>query len=78
MKTTGKEFGLEINNEVDERYHIIKSTEAACEYLIQAHEKFGNWTLAAASYNMGMGGLSRQLEKQQVDSYYALDLNSET
>ncbi len=78
MKTTGKEFGLEINNEVDERYHIIKSTEAACEYLIQAHEKFGNWTLAAASYNMGMGGLNRQLEKQQVNSYYALDLNSET
>ena len=78
MKTTGKDFGLEINNEVDERYHLVKSTEAACKYLNQAHTKFGNWTLAAASYNMGMGGLNRQLTKQKVDSYYDLKLNSET
>lgn len=78
MKTTGKEYGLEINNEVDERYHIIKATEAACKYLNQAYQKFGNWTLAAASYNMGMGGLNRQLEKQNVNSYYDLKLNSET
>lgn len=78
MKTTGKEYGLEINNEVDERYHIERSTEAACKYLIKAHEKFGSWTLAAASYNMGMGGLNRQLTKQQVNSYYDLRLNSET
>lgn len=78
MKATGKDFGLEINNEVDERYHIIKSTEVACEYLLQAYTKFGNWTLAAASYNMGMGGLNRQITKQQVDSYYDLRLNTET
>ena len=78
MKTTGKDFGLEINNEVDERYHIIKSTEAACEYLNQAHDKFGSWTLAAASYNMGMGGLNKQINKQHVDSYYDLKLNTET
>lgn len=78
MKTTGKDYGLEINNEVDERYHIAKSTEAACEYLKQAHDKFGSWTLAAASYNMGMGGLNKQINKQQVDSYYDLKLNPET
>jgi len=78
MKPTGKDFGLEINNEVDERYHIIRSTEAACEYLAQAYLKFGNWTLAAASYNMGMGGLNRQIKKQHVDSYYDLKLNTET
>ena len=78
MKATGKDFGLEINNEVDERYHIVKSTEVACEYLLQAYEKFGSWTLAAASYNMGMGGLNRQITKQHVSSYYDLRLNTET
>jgi soluble lytic murein transglycosylase-like protein len=78
MKTTGKDFGLEINSEVDERYHVAKSTEVACKYLNQAYKKFGNWTLAAASYNMGMGGLNKQLNKQSVDSYFDLKLNSET
>lgn len=78
MKSTGKEYGLEIYSEVDERYHIEKSTQAACDYLNMAHNKFGNWTLAAASYNMGMGGLNNQLKKQQVNSYYDLLLNSET
>ncbi len=78
MKSTGKEMGLEINSEVDERYHVAKSTHVACRYLNDAYAKFGSWTLAAASYNMGMGGLNRQLTKQQVDSYYDLKLNSET
>lgn len=78
MKTTGKQYGLEINSEVDERYHIAKSTQAACKYLNEAYKKFGSWTLAAASYNMGMGGLNRQITKQKVDSYYDLKLNTET
>lgn len=78
MKTTGKEMGLEINSEVDERYHVEKATEVACKYLNDAYKKFGSWTLAAASYNMGMGGLNRQLNKQKVDSYYDLKLNTET
>ena len=78
MKTTGKEMGLEINNEVDERYHVAKATEVACQYLNDAYQRFGSWTLAAASYNMGMGGLNRQLNKQHVDSYYDLKLNTET
>ncbi|MEY2963907.1 MAG: rane-bound lytic murein transglycosylase [Bacteroidota bacterium] len=78
MKTTGTEKGLEIDNEIDERYHIVKSTEVACQYLLEAHERLGSWTLAAASYNMGMSGTERRLTEQKVDSYYDLLLNSET
>ncbi|MDW7695261.1 lytic transglycosylase domain-containing protein [Flammeovirgaceae bacterium SG7u.111] len=78
MPVTGKEFGLEINKEVDERYDPIKSTEVACRYMKQAYKKFGSWTLVAASYNMGISGVSRQLKKQKVSSYYDLALNSET
>lgn len=78
MPSTGKEFGLEVNDEVDERYHIEKSTEAACKYLLQAKEKYGSWTLAAASYNMGMNGLSKALKRQEADNYYDLLLNEET
>ena len=78
MKSTGKEMGLEINSEVDERYHVAKATHVACKYLQDAYDRFGSWTLAAASYNMGMGGLNRQLTKQQVKSYYDLKLNAET
>ena len=78
MKKTAPEFGLEVTSEVDERYHIEKSTHAACLYLKEAKEKFGSWTLAAASYNIGQSGLQRQLNKQEVNSYYDLLLNSET
>ena len=78
MKITAPEYGLEVTSEVDERYHIEKSTHAACLYLKEAKEKFGSWTLAAASYNMGQAGLQRQLNKQEVNSYYDLLLNSET
>ena len=78
MKSTGRENGLEINNEIDERYHIEKSTQVACDYLNEAYERFGNWTLAAASYNMGVAGTARRLSEQGVKSYYDLLLNSET
>ena len=78
MKSTGRENGLEINNEIDERYHIEKSTQVACDYLNEAYERFGNWTLAAASYNMGMAGTARRLAEQGVESYYDLLLNAET
>lgn len=78
MPSTGKEFGLEVNDEVDERYHIEKSTEAACKYLLQAKEKYGSWTLAAASYNMGMNGLSKAMKRQEANNYYDLLLNEET
>jgi membrane-bound lytic murein transglycosylase D len=78
MKTTGKEYGLNINDEIDERYHIEKSTRAACQYLNSAYLKYGNWTLAAASYNMGMAGLQGKINEQLEDNYYNLWLNQET
>lgn len=78
LKAAGKENGLEITDEVDERYDPLKATEAACRYLKQAYRKFGNWTLVAASYNRGMGGIERAIENQKVDNYYDLFLNEET
>jgi hypothetical protein len=78
LKDAGKENGLEITNEVDERYDPLKATKAACRYLKQAYRKFGTWTLVAASYNRGMGGLERAIENQRVDNYYDLYLNEET
>lgn len=77
-KGTGAEYGLEINSEVDERYHLEKSTVAACKYLKESFEKYGNWTLAAASYNVGRRGVDRQVTKQKEDDYYNLLLNEET
>ncbi len=78
MPSTAKEYGLEVNNNVDERYHIEKSTRVACKYLLKAKERFGSWTLAAAAYNRGMYGIDRLLNKQLVDNYYDLLLNKET
>ncbi len=78
MPATAKEKGMEVSEEVDERYHLEKSTEAACKYLLAAKEKFGSWTLAAAAYNGGMGGILKKMEEQQVDNYYDLLLTEET
>lgn len=78
MKGAAADYGLEVNNEVDERYHIEKSTVAACKYLKDAYRIYGNWTMAAASYNMGKAGLNRQIKRQQCDYYYDLLLNDET
>lgn len=78
MKTTGKEYGLEINKNVDERYNIEKSTKVASEYLIKAKERFNSWTLAAAAYNAGNYGVSRRLEAQGVTNYYDAKLADET
>lgn len=78
MQPAGKELGLEIRDEVDERYDPLKATEAACKFLKKAHDKFGSWTLAAASYDRGMAGLDRALDNQKVKSYYDLFLNDET
>ena len=78
MKSTAKEFNLEVNSEVDERYHIEKSTQAACDFLNSAKEKFGSWTLAAAAYNMGRSGLLQQMNRQKSYTYYDLLLNNET
>jgi hypothetical protein len=78
LKTSGREMGLEIDNEVDERYDPLKATEAACKYLNNAYKKLGNWTLVAASYNRGIAGIGRALENQQVDNFYDLHLVEET
>ena len=78
MPETGKERGLEVNDIVDERYHLAKSTEAACKYLQSAYAKFGSWTLAAASYNGGFGGVNKQITFQGVTNYYDLLLTDET
>lgn len=78
MESTGKRYGLEINSEVDERYHLEKATKAAAEYLKDSKEKLGSWTLAAAAYNMGENGVEKALEKQKVEDYYDLLLNTET
>jgi hypothetical protein len=78
MNYTGPGYNLEIREDVDERYDIIKSTNAACMYLKQAYSKFGNWTAAAASYNCGMGGYNSHSTFQQTKNYYDLQLPDET
>ena len=78
MPLTAKEKGMEVSDQVDERYHLVKATEAACKYFLSAKEKFGSWTLVAASYNGGIGGIKSKMEEQQVDSYYDLLLTEET
>ena len=78
LRGTGREYGMEINDNVDERYHIEKSTEVACAYLKDAKKRLGSWTLAAAGYNAGMYGIKKRLEKQKVSSYYDLLLGQET
>ncbi len=78
MPSTGKDYGLEVNDYVDERYHVEKATEAACRYLKNAYSRYGNWESVAASYNAGMGRISSELAAQGVDSAYDLWLPEET
>lgn len=78
MKATGKEYGLEVNANVDERYHIRKSTQAACDYINKWKKRFGTWTLTAATYNAGPGGVRKYMNIQKVDNYYDLLLGQET
>ena len=78
LKSSAKEYGLEVNQNVDERYNLEKSTKVAAEYLKKSKKRFGTWTLAAADYNAGNARIARNLKKQQVTNYYDLLLNSET
>lgn len=78
MKAAGMEYGLTVTEEVDERYHVEKSTVAACKYLKSLKNKLGSWTLAAAAYNMGPSGINKQMDRQLESSYYDMFLNSET
>ena len=78
MPETAREIGLEVNTNVDERYHLEKSTQAACDFLLNAKAKFGSWTLAAASYNRGLVGIKKLLDFQKQTNYYDLYMNEET
>ncbi|MDO4230030.1 MAG: transglycosylase SLT domain-containing protein [Capnocytophaga sp.] len=78
MKAAATEYGLEVNNNVDERYHLEKATQAACDYLKKAKESTGSWTMTAAAYNAGIAGMKNQMTAQQTTNYYDLWLNSET
>ena len=78
MPSTAKEYGLEVTDEVDQRYDVEKSTRAACRYLKDAFSKYGNWESVAASYNGGMGRVSKELAAQDATSAYDLWLASET
>ena len=78
LKGTAGDYGLTVNAEVDERYHVVKSTEVACSYLIDSYKKYGNWTMTAASYNVGRRGVDRQIDRQKKENYYDLLLNEET
>jgi membrane-bound lytic murein transglycosylase D len=78
LKGTAREYGLEVDEEVDERYNVVKSTRVACQYLIESYQKYGTWTMAAASYNAGRNGVDKQIERQKTKEYYDLLLNEET
>lgn len=75
---TAKQYGLEVNKEIDERYNLEKATDAACRYLLESYHLYRSWTLAAASYNMGRSSLNKQLKRQRANNYYDLILNDET
>ncbi len=77
-KATAVEMGLEVNDEIDERYHLEKATEAACKFLNHSYGLYDNWTMSAASYNVGRTGLNRQVNRQDEKYYYDLLLNEET
>ena len=78
LKGTGRNYGLEVTDEVDERYHIVKSTEAACKYLKEAYAKYGDWMTVAASYNAGQGGISQRIANQRQKKAMDLFLPAET
>jgi membrane-bound lytic murein transglycosylase D len=78
LEETAKDYGIEVSKEVDERYDLEKSTEAACRFFLESYKKYNNWTMAAASFNAGVRGIDRQIERQKETSYYNLLLGGET
>lgn len=78
LEGTGKEYGLEINKQVDMRYNVEKETVAACKYLKDSYRKFGSWISAAAAFNCGNGRITKTMEEQRVDSYFDMLLPEET
>lgn len=78
MDKTARQYGLEVNNHIDERYHIDKATRAACKYLKDSYDEYGDWLTVAASYNAGRGSISKRIEKQQESKAIDLQLVPET
>ncbi|MDP3557397.1 MAG: transglycosylase SLT domain-containing protein [Bacteroidota bacterium] len=78
MPSSARNYDLEVNEMVDERLDVEKATRAACRHLKDAYAVFNNWTLSAAAYNLGIGGIQAALKKQKSNNYYDLLLNSET
>ena len=78
VKSAAKRYGLEVSDQIDERYHIEKSTQAACNYLKEAFDTFGNWTMSASSYNAGISGIDKWSGLQKSTNYWNLVLGSET
>lgn len=78
MKRTAEGYDLKVSSEVDERYHLEKATRAACQYIKDYYKRFGSWTLAAAAYNIGGTNMSRYLREQKAETFYDLNVNSET
>jgi len=77
-KSAAKKYGLEVNDEVDERYDLEKSTQSACDYIKDAYGKFGSWTMAAASYNAGVNGIDKWSGLQRAKNYWNLVLGAES
>ena len=78
MEKTAREYGLEVNDAIDERYNVEKSTRAACQYLLDSYDEFKSWTLVAAAYNAGKRRINETIKKQNVNDYYSMYLNEET
>lgn len=78
VPSTARNYGLIVNDEIDERLDVEKSTRAACKLFKEAHKRLNNWTLSAAAYNLGIGGIERALKEQNTNNYYDLLLNKET
>lgn len=78
MKGSARDYGLEVSSEIDERYHLEKSTVAACKYIKDSYNHYGSWSMAAASYNVGRRGINRQVTRQKEETFYDLLLNQET
>jgi hypothetical protein len=78
MAPSARQYGLQVTREVDERYHLEKSTQAACQYFQDLYKRFGSWTMAAAAYNSGPTRFSKEKNLQRMDNYYDMNLNVET
>lgn len=78
LAATAKEYGLEVNKEVDMRYNVELETDAACKYFLKSYEKYKNWALVAASYNAGSKRIDDFLTQQKTNSYFDLLMAEET